>query len=135
MTNRPIVRIAATMLMVAMVSHVAIADWSIAPKSAGGFRSMMEPAEAARYDAYWQRYAPKQVAPGTGGLDFTRVSGRTGAIENSRVIYDQFGRQQYRIDFADHLRPGAHSSPHLHEYQYGPGHDPYREILHNLNGK
>jgi hypothetical protein len=33
MTNRPIVRLAAIMLMVAMVSHVAIADWSIAPSS------------------------------------------------------------------------------------------------------
>jgi len=107
----------------------------VVPEGAGGFRSMMEPAEAARYDAYWQRYAPEQVAPGTGRLDFTRVSGRTGAVENSRVIYDQFGRQQYRIDFTDHLRPEAHSSPHLHEYQYGPGYYPYREILHNLNGQ
>lgn len=31
MTNRPVVRMAAITLMVAMVSHVAIAGWSVAP--------------------------------------------------------------------------------------------------------
>jgi hypothetical protein len=98
------------------------------------FVQMMEPAEAARYQAYWQRYAP-DVAPGVRRMDFQRVSGRTGRLETSRVIYDEHGRQIYRVDLTDHLRPEAHSNPHLHEYRYGPGFDPYREILHNLDGR
>jgi hypothetical protein len=101
----------------------------------GNFRSHMEAAEAARYQAYWQRYAPDQVTPGTTRLDWLRMSGRTGRPETSRVIYDQFGRQRYRVDLTDHLRPEAHSNPHLHEYLYGPGYNPYRELLHNLDGR
>jgi len=42
-------------------------------------------------------------------------------MESSRVIYDEFGRQRYRLDFSDHMRPQSHSNPHLHEYQFGPG--------------
>ncbi len=81
---------------------------------------------------YWSRYAPKQVAPGVTRLDFGRVSGRTGAIEESRVIYDEFGRQSYRVDKTTHLRPDVHTNPHLHEFQYGPGFTPYRETVHNF---
>ena len=95
----------------------------------------MTPAEAARYEKYWQNYSPKQVSPGTRRLDFERVSGRTGRSETSRVIYDEHGRQIYRVDFSDHMRPLDHSNPHLHEYQYGPGFDPHRELLHNLDGR
>ena len=101
----------------------------------GNFASQMEAAEAARYQAYWQRYAPDQVTPGITRLDWFRVSGRTGRLETSRVIYDEFGRQRYRVDFTDHLRPGAHSNPHLHEYLYGPGYNSYRELRHNLDGR
>jgi len=92
-------------------------------------------AEAARYQAYWQGYAPDQVTDGTTRLDWIRVSGRTGRYETSRVIYDEFGRQRYRVDFTDHMRPKAHSNPHLHEYIYGPGYSPYREVIHNLDGR
>lgn len=81
----------------------------------------MAPAEATRYQQYWQRYAPSQVQPGTGRVDFLRQSGRTGRMESSRVIYDEFGRQGYRVDSGDHMRPQVHSNPHVHEYQYGPG--------------
>ena len=83
-----------------------------------GFGSMMEADEAARYAKYWERYAPDQFTPGTTRVDWLRENGRTGRIENSRVIYDEYGRQSYRVDFSDHMR-SDHSLPHLHEY--GPG--------------
>ena len=51
----------------------------------GGFGSMMEASEAARYSKYWQNYAPKQITPGTTRLDWLRQSGRTGRMESSRV--------------------------------------------------
>lgn len=86
----------------------------------GGLGSMMEASEAARYSKYWQNYAPKQITPGTPRLDWLRQSGRTGRMESSRVIYDSYGRQTYRVDFSDHMRPLNHSIPHLHQYQYGP---------------
>jgi len=92
-----------------------------AARAPGTFAEQMTPAEAARYQQYWQRHAPQQVQPGTGRLDFLRQSGRTGRMESSRVIYDEFGRQRYRVDLSDHMRPEVHSNPHLHEYQYGPG--------------
>jgi RHS repeat-associated protein len=91
--------------------------YGMGPKG-GGFGALMEEAEAARYAKYWESYAPKQISPGTTRYDFLRVSGRTGRLEDSRVIYDQFGRQQYRIDFSNHMRPLDHSTPHLHEYIY-----------------
>jgi len=85
-------------------------------------------------DEYWQRYAPDQVTPGIIRLDFRRISGRTGRIEDSRVIYDEFGRQKYRIDKTDHMRPADHSNPHLHEREYHPEpQDPaVTETRHNL---
>ncbi len=90
--------------------------------------------------------APKNVTPGTRRLDHRRVSSRTGKVEDSRVIYDEYGRQTYRVDKTNHMRPrgtgGAdqgHSNPHLHETTYAPkgarGHNENsgaRETLHNL---
>lgn len=99
------------------------------------FSEEMTPAEAARYDKYWERYAPDQVAPGTTRVDWTRKSGRTGRTEESRVIYDEFGRQKYRVDKTDHMRPSDHSNPHLHEYIYGRQYRPYKEVLNNLDGR
>ncbi len=87
--------------------------------SGKSFSSMMDASEAARYNKYWTKYASKQVSPGTKRLDWTRISGRTGRLESSRVIYDDFGRQIYRVDFSNHMRPLNHSVPHLHQYQYG----------------
>jgi RHS repeat-associated protein len=83
---------------------------------------------------YWQGYAPGQVSPGTTRMDHTRVSGRTGRTEESRVIYDEFGRQIYRVDKTDHMRPESHSNPHLHERTYHPTpqNPPYTEKQHNL---
>jgi hypothetical protein len=103
----------------------------------GGFGSMMEAGEAARYTKYWENYAPKQVAPGTTRMDWLRVSGRTGRMESSRVIYDDYGRQMYRVDFSNHMRPFDHSVPHLHHYQYGPAFDPIKgkETLFNFWNK
>lgn len=88
--------------------------------SSKGFSSLMDMSEALRYNKYWQNYAPKQISPGTTRLDWIRESGRTGRIENSRVIYDNYGRQIYRVDFSNHMRPINHSVPHLHQYNYGP---------------
>ena len=90
-------------------------------------------------EEYWQRDAPTEVTPGTKRLDHRRESKRTGRIEDSRVTYDDYGRQQYRVDKTDHMRPRDHSSPHLHETTYAPkgtqGHNEERgsrTILHNL---
>jgi RHS repeat-associated protein len=100
-----------------------------------GTASMAQPGgpspsdDSLAYEKYWQRYAPDQVTPGTRRLDFMRQSGRTGRFENSRVIYDEFGRQSYRIDFTDHMRPEIHSDPHLHIYEYGPGYRSGRESI------
>ena len=81
------------------------------------FANLMDAAEAVRYEKYWQNYAPSQVAPGTTRLNWDRISGRTGQYENSTVIYDQFGRQSYRVDWTNHMR-ADHSNPHLHELKY-----------------
>lgn len=102
------------------------------PGSGGGFIGQMEADEARRYAEYWQRNAPKQVEPGTISLDWTRESGRTGRIEDSRVIYDEFGRQRYRIDYTDHMRPTDHTDPHLHIYDWGPNYHPYKETRVDL---
>ena len=90
----------------------------------GNFASQMEADEARRYAQYWQRGAPRQVTPGTGPVEWQRQSGRTGRMEYSDVAYDQWGRQSYRTDYTDHMRPESHTNPHLHEYQYGPGYGP-----------
>ena len=77
-------------------------------------------------DSHWQTKAPSQVTPGTNRLDHTRISGRTGRVEQSRVIYDQYGRQTYRVDRTDHMRPESHSNPHLHQREYVPvGRNPH----------
>ncbi|MBL9021940.1 MAG: RHS repeat-associated core domain-containing protein [Myxococcales bacterium] len=102
---------------------------SIPASAAGTPRTPFVPPE------YWTRYAPQQVAPGTTRVDFGRFSGRTGGFEESRVIYDEFGRQRYRLDKTTHLRPEAHSNPHLHEYEYGPGFTPFRETTYNFFSK
>jgi RHS repeat-associated protein len=101
-----------------------------------GFEALMEAGEAARYLKYWERnYAPT-FAPGVKRMDWNRISFRTGKLETSRVIYDDYGRQIYRVDFTDHMRPDMHSSPHLHYYQYnyefstGP-----KESIFNLKDK
>nr|WP_235533128.1 polymorphic toxin-type HINT domain-containing protein [Paenibacillus sp. Leaf72] len=65
---------------------------------------------------YKNNYAPTQGAPGT-RIDFSRL-GSSGQIENSRVIYDQAGKQKYRIDYSDHGNSAHHTNPHMHEYIY-----------------
>jgi len=81
---------------------------------------------------YWTRPAPHQVEPGTIRLDHTRLSGRTNRIEESIVVYDQYGRIRFRVDKTDHLRPDSHTNPHLHEFEYAPGFTPFKENLHNI---
>ncbi len=50
-------------------------------------------------------------------FDFSRL-GSSGKIEKSRVIYDQGGKQKYRIDYSDHGNSAHHTNPHMHEYIY-----------------
>ena len=70
-------------------------------------------------DEYWSRNAPKNSTP---GAKFDHYKNNNGVIEKSTVIYDNYGRQQYRIDYNNHGY-SDHSKPHLHEFIYGPGHE------------
>jgi hypothetical protein len=45
-----------------------------------------------------------------------------GNLEKSTVIYDDYGRQKWRIDYSNHGYED-HSIPHLHELVYGSGYD------------
>ncbi|WP_214824131.1 hypothetical protein [Exiguobacterium algae] len=72
-------------------------------------------------DEYWRKKAPQNATPGS-KIDHYRDY--KGKKEKSTVIYDQYGRQKYRIDHSDHSMPKNHSVPHLHEYKYGPGYHP-----------
>ncbi len=98
-------------------------------------------------DEYWNKNAPSNVTPGTSRLDHTKVNKDTGKLEQSRVTYDEFGRQNYRVDKTDHGKPRGnghpndtgHTDPHLHESIYAPrgtqGHNQdtgRREVKHNL---
>jgi RHS repeat-associated protein len=98
-------------------------------------------------DEYWTRNAPANVTPGTRRIDHTKYNKTTKQLEESRVIYDDYGRQQYRVDKTDHGRPTGnghpndqgHTNPHLHESTYAPkgtqGHKQEtgrKEVLHNL---
>ncbi|ULO07118.1 hypothetical protein H1230_29975 [Paenibacillus sp. 19GGS1-52] len=65
---------------------------------------------------YKNNYAPIQGTPGD-RIDFNRL-GSSGQIENSRVIYDQAGKQKYRIDYTNHGNSAHHTDPHMHEYNY-----------------
>jgi RHS repeat-associated protein len=100
--------------------------------SKGGYGSMMEASEAARYAKYWEGYAPKQISPGAIRMDWLRLSGRTGRMESSKLIYDNYGRQIFRVDFSNHMRPLNHSIPHLHEYLYGPMSSFGKESVYNF---
>lgn len=71
MTNRPTVRLAAIMLMVAMVSHVAIAGWSIAPKNAVGSGGTANSAQYAKLKEFY-RQAEKYGADGSRLLESGR---------------------------------------------------------------
>lgn len=58
-----------------------------------------------------------QVTLGARG-DFSRL-GLSGKIEKSIVIYDQAGKQKFRVDYSDHGNAKHHPNPpHLHEYTY-----------------
>ena len=99
-------------------------------------------------DEYWGRNAPSNITPGTKRLDHTKLNTKTGELEQSRVTFDDFGRQNFRVDKTNHGRPtgnghpndSGHSSPHLHESTYAPrgtrGHNQdtgRRETSHNFN--
>ncbi len=69
-------------------------------------------------DEYWGRKAPIYNTP---GLKYDHYREYKGKVERSTVIYDNFGRQSYRVDHSDHSMPKDHSIPHLHEYKFETG--------------
>lgn len=88
-------------------------------ESYNSFRDLMSPEEAQRYDKYWQRNAPDYNTPNSRLKIYKE---HNGVIEESTVVYDNAGRQKYRVDYTNHGR-SDHSNPHLHEYIFGPGYD------------
>ena len=101
----------------------------------GGFGSLMDSKEAARYNNYWGRKASHTGTPNSSYFHYREYK---GGLEKSKVIYDEFGRQRVRIDFSNHGMPMNHSNPHIHEYLYGPGLSPEKglEFVYNyLVGK
>ncbi|WP_438496260.1 hypothetical protein [Paenibacillus sp. IHBB 3054] len=94
------------------------------PKAEGSSRSVEGTGDVDDFakepflpDEYYKNnYAPMQGTPGA-RIDFSRL-GSSGQIEKSRVIYDQAGKQKYRIDFSDHGNSAHHTNPHMHEYVY-----------------
>ncbi|MDQ0224450.1 hypothetical protein J2S02_000772 [Metabacillus niabensis] len=81
-------------------------------------------------DEYWRKKAPQNATPGSKIDHYRDYNGKT---EKSTVIYDNFGRQKYRIDHSDHSMPKDHSVPHLHEYKYGPGYHPEKGMEFRYN--
>ncbi len=86
-------------------------------------------------EKHWQKNAPDNVEPGTKRLDHTKTrttESKDGVKrhtdEESRVTYDEYGRQNYRVDKTDHGKPNGndhpndkgHTDPHLHERTYAP---------------
>ena len=102
-----------------MCGKVANSGGEGGSKSYSSFRDLMSPEEAQRYDKYWQRNAPDYYTPNS-RLKFYKE--HNGVIEESTVVYDNAGRQKYRVDYTNHGR-SDHSNPHLHEYIFGPGYD------------
>ena len=86
------------------------------------FADMMSPKEATRYEAYWKQNAPNYNTPNS---KITYYKEHNGVIEKSTVIYDDFGRQRWRIDYNNHGY-SDHSIPHLHEREYSPRYDPMK---------
>jgi len=75
-------------------------------------------------DGAWTRNTPKQVTPGTKTIEHTKFNQKTGEWEKSTVRYDRYGRQTGRTDYTTHGRPDAHTNPHYHTTEYGPGYAP-----------
>jgi len=75
---------------------------------------------------YKNNYVSDDGTPGA-RFDFSRL-GSSGQIENSRVIYDQAGKQKFRIDYSDHGNSLHHTNPHMHEYIWQDGGKSSREI-------
>ena len=69
---------------------------------------------------YWKRNAPDFNTPGS---KITHLKDNKGVVEKSMVIYDDFGRQKWRVDYNNHGYKD-HSIPHLHERTFGTGLDP-----------
>ena len=82
----------------------------------------MEPEEAARYQAYWQREAPVQVEPGTRVVDGMKLSSDGVTQYRSVSFYDEFGRLEGQTHYTTHPSlPGFHPDPHYHVRNVGFG--------------
>ncbi|TCT16440.1 putative toxin of predicted polymorphic toxin system [Melghiribacillus thermohalophilus] len=81
-------------------------------------------------DEYWTKKAPQNASPGSKIEHYRYYNGK---IEKSTVIYDDYGRQKFRVDHSNHGMPKDHSTPHLHEYKYGPGYHPEKGMEFRYN--
>ncbi|GAC43385.1 polymorphic toxin-type HINT domain-containing protein [Paenibacillus popilliae] len=83
-------------------------------KNTGKVSKRTEKAEKPSLPDYvWKKDAPKNSTPGN-KITHYKYNERTGKVEKSTVIYDRYGRQQYRVDHSNHGY-ADHSNPHLHE--------------------
>ena len=110
--------------------------------SGAGFRDMMSPEEALRYDEYWSQGAGSyrnvklpdgtkmevifngknpstrqrlQAPPGTKSITDVKY-GKSGEMYYRETIFDEYGRRIGNNDYSDHGRPDipSHTIPHHH---------------------
>lgn len=78
-------------------------------------------------DEVFSSKAPSQTTPGIRTREQERYNSKTGELERSNIFYDQYGRQEKRIDYTNHGYGNRndpknyHSNPHTHIYEYGSG--------------
>ncbi|MCR9907036.1 type IV secretion protein Rhs [Vibrio campbellii] len=80
---------------------------------------------------------PKQTTPGRKVVTQERYNPKTDKLEKSDITYDEYGRQEKRVDYTDHgysdpAKDNYHSNPHSHTYDYGPGYGAGRETRTNI---
>jgi hypothetical protein len=75
----------------------------------------MDPAEAARYRAYWQQEAPVQGPLGVRSSTTIKLSENGVNTYQSTSYYDSLGRLEGRTDFTSHdYMTAPHADPHYH---------------------
>ncbi|NFI55029.1 hypothetical protein FDA48_01300 [Clostridium botulinum] len=107
---------------------------------------MMEPAEAARYEAYWKQGAGSiekvkengefvykvmngknintrqrlYTVPGERSIKDVKINSKTGETDIRETIFDKYGRRIGNNDYTDHGRPDipSHTNPSHHPNPY-----------------
>ncbi len=82
------------------------------------FVDFMDPEDAINYNNYWKNKYPQNYTPNDKFIHYRYYNGK---VESHLVIYDDYGRQKFRIDFGDHSMPDQHSMPHLYGFVYDKG--------------